>query len=201
MVALPSTNGSAIMRKRNYKREYERRIERALAAGKSRSAARGHPRAADLAAMPPSPIDRESRLEKALTRMRRGESQKAAAKAERVSAEGLRAYLNLNTTSKRQGRKWVISDQRPEGFWMATRGQLKAVTLARDLGSEVSAHWQALERFLESNKTAHLLPFVGKGVRDIQGRFHPFETDPNTLRRLDSIGELHFLEIYADVAK
>lgn len=188
------------MRKRNFKQEYQRRIERGLATGKSRSVARGHPRAGDLPGKPPSRIDRESKLEKALARMRRGDTQKAAAKAEGLSVERLRAYQKLNTASKLHGRKWLISDMRPEAFWMATRGKLRSVTLPRDLGSELSAYWQAVDKFLDTNTRAYLRPFEGRGLRDVQGRFHPYETDPNTLRRLDSIGELHFLEIYADVA-
>jgi hypothetical protein len=188
-------------KKRDHKQEYRKRMERGLAGGKSRSAARGHPRAVDFSTPRPSPINRESPVEKALARMRRGESQKDAAKAEGISAEKLRAYQKINTTSKRQRRKWVISDLRPQEFWMVTRGKLRVVTLSRDLGSELSAHSRAIDRFLNTNNRAHLQPFVGRGVRDTQGRFHPFETDPNTLRRLDSIGELHFLEIYADVAK
>ena len=31
--------------------------------------------------------------------------------------------------------------------------------------------------------------------------FTPYETRPNVLRKLDSVGELSFIEIYADVAK
>ena len=133
--------------------------------------------------------------------MRRGESQKAAAKAEGISTERLRAYLKDSTTAKRERGRWVISDRRPQPFWMISRGRLTSVTLPRDLGTELSAYWRAVDRFLNTNNRAHLLPFVGRGVRDVNGRFRPYETDPNTLRRLDSIGELHFLEIYADVAQ
>src|SRR5262249_18016923 len=153
---------------------------RGLAAGKSRSAARGHARAADLPKPRPSPIDLKSPVEKALSRMRRGESQRSAAKAEGIGVERLRAYQKLNTISKRQGRKWVISDLRPQGFWLATRGQFKPVTLPRDEGTVVSNYWQAVDKFLQSNNVQHLRPFEGKGVRDVQGRFHPFETAPNT---------------------
>jgi len=84
---------------------------------------------------------------------------------------------------------------------MVSRGKIGPVTVARDLGSEVSAHLHAINRFLDTNNRDHLLPFIGRGIRDLHGRFHQFEVDPNTLRRLDSIGELHFLEIYADVAR
>jgi hypothetical protein len=190
------------MRKtRNFKKEYLRRIAAGLTAGKSRSAARGHPKAADIGSRPASAIDRNAPVEKALARMRHGESQRAAATAEGVSAEKLRAFLKLNTVSRHEGGSWVISDQRPQQFWIASRGQLKPVTVANELGSEIGTYWNAVDKFLNSNIRRYLLGFVGKGVRDVQGRFHPYETDPNTLRRLDSIGELHFIEIYADVAE
>jgi hypothetical protein len=33
------------------------------------------------------------------------------------------------------------------------------------------------------------------------GAFHPFETRPNVLRKLDSIGELSFVDIYRQTAR
>jgi hypothetical protein len=187
-------------RHRNYRAEYQRRIAKSLAVGKSRSAARGHPTAADLP-KPVGPRDRNSALEKALTRVKRGETQKAAAAAEGVSVEKLRVYQKLNTASVRQGRKWIIFDSRPVPMWIATNGKLKAVEVAADDASDIGRYWGHVNRFLESNRLSHLEPFVGKGVRDIQGRAYPFEVRPNVLRKLDSVGELDFLEIYADVAK
>ena len=136
----------------------------------------------------------------ALGRMKHGESQAAAAKAESVSVEKLRRYRLQNTASQRQGRAWIIFDSRPQTYWLATNGELKSLTLPRDAGSEVSASWRAVDKFLYSNHANHLQPFVGKGVRDTRDRFHQFETRPNVLRKLDSVGELDFLEIYADVA-
>lgn len=186
-------------RRRNFRAEYQARVNKGLAAGKSRSAARGHPTAADLP-KPSGPINRASAMEKALARMKRGASQRAAANAEGVSVEKLRIYRQQNTTSARQGRMWAIFDLRPQEFWLATRGQVKSVTLARDEGSDVSAYWRAVDKFLYTNNAEHLRPFVGRGVRDVQGRFHQFETGPNTLRKLDAIDELSFVEIYADVA-
>lgn len=41
-----------------------------------------------------------------------------------------------------------------------------------------------------------LRPFVGQGVRDVNGVFHPYETNENTLYRLDQTGELSVPEIY-----
>lgn len=185
---------------RDFQAEYKRRIAKALAAGKSRSAGRGHPKAADVSAKP-VPIDRSSRLEKALVRIKHGETQRAAAKAERISVEKLRTHQKLNTTSVRQGRRWIISDLRPVSLWIATRGAMKSVTVAADDASEIGRYWSQVNKYLGTNKREYLAPFEGKGVRDVRGRIHPFEVRPNILRKLDSAGELDFLEIYADVSK
>ena len=187
-------------RSRDYRAEYRARIARGVAAGKSRSAARGHSRAADLPRLPPRPIDHTAPLERALVRMRRGESQSAAAKAEGVSVEKLRRHRALHTTSRRQGRRWIISDARPQAYWIATDGKMISVTLPHDAGSMVSGYWRAVDKFLETNRIDHLSAFAGDSVRDLDGHSHLLETRPNVLRKLDSIGELNFIEIYADVA-
>ena len=130
--------------------------------------------------------------------MRRGQSQAAAAKAEGVSVESLRRHRLLHTTSQRHGRGWVIFDTRPQPYWVATDGKQISVTLANDEGTEVSAHWRAIDNFLRTNDADYLDAFEGEGVRDIKGRFHQFETRPNVLRKLEAMGDLSFIEIYAD---
>jgi hypothetical protein len=185
-------------KRRSYRREYQARIAKGLAAGKSRSAARGHARAIDLPKPSPRPINQKSALERALAQMRRGQSQAAAAKAEGVSVESLRRHRLLHTTSQRQGNKWLIFDTRPQSYWVASDGKQISVTLANDEGTEVSAHWRAVDNFLRTNDVDFLDAFEGEGVRDVKGRFHQFETRPNVLRKLEAIGELNFIEIYAD---
>ncbi|WP_210484644.1 hypothetical protein [Microvirga antarctica] len=186
----------ASKRIRDFKKEYQARIARGLAKGKSRAQSRGHARANDLPSGTAGTIDAESPLEKALKLMKQGMSQKQAAKAVGVSAEKLRRYQKQNTTSVRQGRRWVISDSRPVSMVMATRGKLKTVTLPRDAGGDIGRHWVAINKFLETNDPSHLKPFVGRGLRDNQSLLHPFETRPNILRKLDSVGELSFVDIY-----
>ncbi|WP_312162548.1 hypothetical protein [Phenylobacterium sp.] len=186
-------------RKRNYKLEYQRRIQRGMTSGKSRSAARGHPRAADLPRAESSPIDRTAPVERALTKMRRGLWQAEAARSEGVTVERLRRHRLLNTASQLQRGKWVIFDARPQAYWIAAAGKLLSVTLPNDEGSAVSAYWRAVDAFLYSNDDAHPHPFEGEGVFDLRGRFHQYETRPNVLRRLEAVGELNFIEIYADV--
>jgi hypothetical protein len=182
---------------RNYKLEYLIRIARGEADGKSRSQARGHARSADLlGGTSPRPFKRPEPLEKALKLMKTGVSQKDAAKQAGVSAETLRRFQKANTTSRKEGRRWNISDSRPVSVWMATRGKMRGVTVPRDAASDISRHWIAINLFLETNDPSHLAAFVGKGLRDSKGVFLPFETRPNVLRKLDSAGELSFVDIY-----
>jgi hypothetical protein len=184
-------------RKRNYATEYLIRIARGLGAGKSRSQARGHARAVDLpSTAAPQPFKRSEPLEDALKLMKQGVSQKEAAKRAGVSAETLRRFQKGNTTSRREGRRWVIADTRPVSVVMATRGKMRSVTVSHDAASDISRHWIAINHFLDSNRPTHLAAFVGKGLRDSKGAFHPFETRPNVLRKLDSAGELSFIDIY-----
>jgi hypothetical protein len=184
-------------RKRDYRREYQTRIARGMASGKSRSQARGHASAIDLPKREsPLPIDRQNKLEKALKLMKQGASQKQAAKAVGLSAETLRRFQKQNTTSRREGRRWIIVDERPVTVVMATRGKLHDVTVTHDASSDIGHHWVAINKFLETNDPSHLEPFVGLGLRDTRGRFWPFETRPNVLRKLDSVGELSFVELY-----
>jgi hypothetical protein len=81
-------------RKRNYATEYLIRIARGLAGGKSNAS--------------PQPFKRSEPLEDALKLMKKGVSQKEAAKQSGVSAETLRRFQKANTTSEREGRRWAI---------------------------------------------------------------------------------------------
>ena len=72
------------------------------------------------------------------------------------------------------------------------------MTVPNEEGSAISAYWRAVDAFLYSNDDEVLHPLEGEGVIDVRGRFHQFETRPNVLRKLESVGELNFIEIYAD---
>jgi hypothetical protein len=187
---------------RNYALEYLIRKARGLENGRSLSQARGHARAADLPSNTgPQPFRRSEPLEDALKLMKQGVSQREAAKQVGVSPETLRRFQKLNTTSRRKGRRWLISDTRPVSVVMATRGKMRSVTVSHDASSDISRHWIAINLFLETNDPSHLVAYVGKGSRDTTGVFHPFETRPNVLRKLDSVGELSFVDIYRQTAQ
>ena len=190
-------------RKRNYAKEYLIRIARGLAGGKSRSQARGHARAADLPSnASPQPFKRSEPLEDALKLMKKGVSQKEAAKQAGVSAETLRRFQKANTTSHREGRRWVISDTRPVSVVMATRGKMRSVTVSHDasqrhqppLDCDQPCSWRPTIRRISR-------PSSARGCGTARASFHPFETRPNVLRKLDSVGELSFVDIYRQTAQ
>lgn len=186
-------------RVRDFKAEYRARLTKGFAKGLSRSQARGHSRAGERPSAGPMPVNRDDPFERALRMMKAGASQKAAANTAGVSVERLRRFQKENTQAIRQGGRWIISDQRPVSMLMATRGKTRVVSVPYDAASDVGRHWVAVNKFLETNDTSYLLDFIGKGLRDTEGRFHPFETRPNVLWKLDSIGELNFIDIYRDV--
>ena len=190
-----------IRKLRDYRAEYQRRIARGQAKGLTRAQARGHPKAAEIGSNTVGTEARSDRLEKALKLMKDGISQKKAAQTLHISTERLRAFIRTNTQAIHKGGKWVIRDPRPETYWIATAGLRKAVTLTKDEGSKVGLYWNAVNRFLDTNDLSYLQGLTDTGVRDIKGKYYPFELGPNRLRRLESVDELDFLEIYADVAR
>ncbi len=187
--------------KRDYKREYRRRIARGLARGLSKAQARGHAPAVGVSGLPrPVFYDPNDPRERAILRLKRGESMKGAAKAERISAENLGRYVKENVSATRTGRRWKIIDRRGQEMAICSRGKLRwARILSAADATTIGRYWVAVNRFLRTNHPTHLAPFKGKGVRDINGKYFPFTTEPNILRRLDSADELSFPEIYKNV--
>jgi len=189
-------------RVRDYRREYARRIERGITKGLSRSQARGHANAASSNTAPIfKPVHRGDALDRAVQNMsRNGVSLTRAAKAERVSPERLRRFLKENTETSYADRKWTIVDRRAVAIRIATKGRLRTIRVERHHAEAVSAHWLAINSFLNTRSASHLHPFDEPGVRDIYGVFHSFETRPNVLLQLEAKDELSFQELYDDTA-
>jgi hypothetical protein len=185
-----------VKRKRNYKLEYHRRKARGKRLGLSTSAARGHarvgerPKPAGISTNPRGPE------ETGLKMMKHGASLKAAAGANHISQERLRRYVRENAETSRKGKVWKITDRRRFHLPIYSRGQTVEVWLSDDGATKAGEYLSAISRFLPTGDASHLKPFVGDGVRDVSGTFHPFETGGNTLYRLDTKGELSVPEIY-----
>ena len=183
---------------RDFKAEYQRRVARALSKGLSRSQARGHAKASEPPIRPPkarSPPD--ARLEDALRNLRSTGSQSAAAKEAGVSAERFRRFIREYDLAKREGRKWVHSDNRVREIpAVTTEGELTLKVAGFEAASLVGKHDAAVKAFLDTQDISLLDPFRGVSVKDTAGRRHFLETNPNALYRLAASGSEVFEQIY-----
>lgn len=184
-------------KKRDYKAEYARRIANAKKRGLSRSQARGHARPGEKP-IRGSKISRgDEGLEAALKALRRTGTQSRAAKEAGVSVERFRRFLRENKIAKREGRKWLITDTVPREMLVISNGEArKRLLVGHDQTSLNGRYLAATKRFRDSNDNSHLAEFVGRSVRDVNGKLHEFETDENTLYRLAASGSELFEDIY-----
>lgn len=181
---------------RDYALEYQRRLARGFARGLSRTQARGHARAGERTRPSGTSASPKGPEESGLKMMKRGATLKQAARANRISQERLRRYLRENTQASRVGRLWQIFDARRFHFPIYSRGRIVELWLSADEASKAGRYMSAVSRFLPTGDASVLRPFMGDGVRDVRGEFHPFETNENALYRLDTTGELSVPEIY-----
>ena len=183
-------------RKRDYKAEYQRRIANATKRGLSRSQARGHARAGEKP-IRAKRVKSDERLEAALKLLRQSNNQGRAAKEAGVSTERFRRFLRSNALAERQGRKWVLTDNRSRRMTVITGGEAVELTLRDFEQSSVDGkHLAAVGTFLRTNDIDQLRPFEGQSVIDATGQSHPLETDPSALYRLSAAGGEVFHEIY-----
>ena len=181
---------------RNYKAEYERRIANATQRGLSRSQGRGHARSTETAVRPKPPAS-DDRLETALKLLRQTGRQGIAARQAGVAPERFRRFLRHNALAYRAGREWQITDSRPRRMAVITGGDSKELSLdGFDQASLNGQHSAAVGAFLMSNDIDLLRPFEGRSVRDVHGKMHALETDPNRLHRMAAQGDEVFHEIY-----
>jgi hypothetical protein len=186
-------------RARNHKAEYQRRIERGLAKGLTRSAARGHSTRAKRNKAKPEKPDRK--VQDAVRAMNEGSSLTKAARAAHVSPERLRTFIKTNKLARRSKRGWVMRDARNRRVQIISGGTSKTIRVSGfATASEVGRHAAAVRYALESGDFSGVFAFRRKGVRDISGKFHRFETDPNALFRYATRDEPEFHEIYKIVS-
>lgn len=182
-------------RQRDYAAEYQRRLARGLAKGLSKAAARGH-----------GPTIKRSRkrfdsdqrfLEKGIKLIKSGSSLTAAAHDLHVAPERLRNYLVISGIAKKKGRRWwIVGDDRARQMLVFSKGRELKVRVEQSVASEIGGYMNDVRSFLENNRASFLKVWEGKSFRDVKGRKHVFETDRNTLYRLNSAGRNSFDEIY-----
>jgi hypothetical protein len=195
--AKSGSRGRKTRRRRDYPAEYSRRAQRGVAKGLSLSVARGHARAGER----PKPTNRKlvnpkSKEELAIKVMKGGFTLRDAARGFGLSEQHLRRYIKENIGATRVGNQWVLDDQRARRFPFYSNRTLVAPWLKPYEASSASLYMHARRQFPVSGDMSVLEPYAGQGVKDIYGKFYPFEVDPNALYELASAGEPDFPEIY-----
>ena len=193
--------GSVVVKPRNHKAAYLRRIERGQSRGLSRSQARGHPRAKERSASSKKARAKfvyDAQLEQGLKLMRSGSNLTKAAQSIRVSRERLRRYLAQTGVVRRKGNKWLFrKDKRRRQVLIFSGGREFIITVASyEVASKIGSHREAVAQFLATNDPAHLKPYVGEIVQDVDGKSYLLETRPNVLYRIASGGIQSFEQIY-----
>jgi hypothetical protein len=184
-------------KKRNYKDEYARRLARAFAKNLSRAEARGHgkrplkPKAGKV-------FSSDQRfLEKGVQLIKSGSSLTETAKQLHVAPERLRNYLAASGVAKKVGSRWRIGpDDRARQMLVFSENRAHKVRVEPDAASQIGAYMNDVGSYLNSNNPKFVKPWMGKHFTDVKGRKHPFETDLNTLYRLNQAGRNSFDEIY-----
>jgi hypothetical protein len=190
-------------RTRDYAGEYSRRKQRGLQRGPTLSQARGHARAGEQAISSRGIVPRyDPILEEGVKAIRRGEPLAAAAKHAGVSSEKLRRYVkDADIAEKLKGRWAITRDHRPREELLYSRGRaIHVIVPDYDAAAKVGLYMQAVKAFLFTNENFFLKPFEDQGVTDIFGKYHPFETRPNVLYRLDASATETFEDVYRIIA-
>ena len=143
-------------------------------------------------------MDYDPILEEGVKEMRMGATLQQAARFARVRDERLRQYLADTGIGMFERGRWRIGpDGRKRRVVLYSRGRAVQITVAGyEASAAVGSYMNAVGRFAANNDQAFLNPYRGAGVVDERGRFHPYETDANTLYRVLAAGPEPFEQIY-----
>jgi hypothetical protein len=104
----------------------------------------------------------------------------------------------LKTGSRRYAAKPFDRLARSLRF-LTPEGQIAVTVRSSRTASKIAEYWAAVDHYLRTGDTERLHQFSGKSVRAGKEQF-PFITDPRTLNRIASAGEVAFEDIYASTA-
>ena len=127
-------------------------------------------------------------MAQAVALLHRGKSLSQSAADAGVSAERLRKFVRDNHIATRHRGKWKVNVKKLN--WevlLFTRGRAEPVRMNDpEEVSRAMSFMASVRHFRETQNVSVLDVHRGKGVRDLYGKYHLFETNPNTLYRLAS---------------
>jgi len=114
-----------------------------------------------------------------------------------VSPEWVKHVAASKNAITKQGRRWIVNPKLPRRLLIYTRHRALPVLVGDSASASLAGSFMsAVAKFLGDPERELLEPFDGKGVADIRGKWHPFETDPNWLYRLATAGGETFEQVY-----
>lgn len=138
----------------------------------------------------------DGRLQAGLTALNHSGSILVAAKAARTTAENFKKAALKKRAIKKHGKLWIVSRDLQREMLIYSDGKKIAVNLRLGSARHAGRYMSAVGAFLRSNNIRILDDFIGRGVKDIAGKRHVFETDPNVLYQLASSTDEAFETIY-----
>lgn len=133
-----------------------------------------------------------------LGRIRRGEDPKKVISDYNLSPEKLEKYLGNNLKHTKNTVKASLSDKIPREMMISENGIETPVIIRNSKSASIIGKYQNAKRyFLESGDDSKLKEFSKIKFRDIDGKIHRFETDPEKIIDIeDRKEEPESFEIY-----
>lgn len=139
----------------------------------------------------------EFRLQRGLVILRETKDIAKASRAAKATPQRFKREALKRKVIKKRGKIWIVSRDLRRQMLIYSDGRQFTVTLpsqrsARNVGKYMSA----VGAFVRSNNIRLLDDFIDRGVADVAGKRHVFETNPNTLYRLTSSRDEAFEDVY-----
>lgn len=187
------------MAPRDYKSEYRRRIQRGLSLGRSRSEARGHPHAPTSTKSPAKEVPQNETLERALRRLRSGQTLGETAKQLRISRERLSRYAKAHAGASWSGGAWTFNDLGRRRVPFIEGGEVGTLWVrGYEAARLAGAYWDQAHLVLgmPDAAPAFVRRWENVAIRDAAGRLHTFTTDLNEIYRATHVNDAPFEQIY-----
>jgi hypothetical protein len=138
----------------------------------------------------------DARLERGLRVLSATNDIAAAARSIHVSIERFKRAARTKNAIRKVKGQWTVARRFSRQIPIFSDGKLLSLTVSSKSAKFAGEFMFAAGQFFKTNDPQHLAGFKGRGVKDTSGKFHEFETDPNTLYRLSSAGGEPFEEFY-----
>lgn len=136
-------------------------------------------------------------MQRGLAVLREDGSIASAAKAARTSPEKFQRFALKKKAIRKKGKTWIVSRELRRQMLIYSDGKQITVTLPNQRSARIAGKYMsAVGAFLRSNNIRILDQFIDRGVKDVAGKRHVFETDPNQLYRLASSTDEAFEAVY-----